>query len=162
MSTLEAPARQLTSDELIINNMGLVGSAAKRVNQTTGADYLELFQEGSIGLIKAARSFKVDMGFKFATYANRCIVNQMLDYLNKGKQSIQCISLETVPHWYERAGEYAADLSRVEVDMAAIQSMTAKQKHLISLLCSGYSQRQAAAEMGLTTGSVQRLIKRLE
>lgn len=158
MNETATSERQLTPDELILNNMGLVGSLAKRISQTTGADYLELFQEGSIGLIKAARSFSAARGYKFATYANRCIQNHMLDYLRNGRREIQCDSLELIPNWHAKAGNYDGDMSLIEVDSKAIEGITGKQKRLLILLSNGLSRQQAADQMGVTTKIVSKLL----
>ncbi|OMD29166.1 hypothetical protein BJP48_18930 [Paenibacillus odorifer] len=146
-ATLE---RQLTPDELIQSNMGLVGSLAHRMSRTTGVEYLELFQEGSIGLIKAARSFDEAKGFKFSTYASRCITNELLVYLRKGRRSIKCKSLELFPNWHDRAGNYDGDMSLIEVDSNALESMSIKHKRMMMLLSNGLSIRQVAEEMGVT------------
>lgn len=158
MNAVATPERQLTPDELILNNTGLVGYFANRFSQSTGVDYMELFQEGSIGLIKAARSFSESKGSKFASFARNCIQNKMRDYLRKGRRGIRCESLELIPNWQDKAGQYDADISFLEIDKQALEGMSDRQKQLISLLVSGFSQREAADEMGLSASTITRLI----
>ena len=71
-------ARQL----LIEHNLRLVVYIAKRF-ENTGAGIEDLVSIGSIGLIKAINTFKTDKNIKLATYASRCIENEILMYLRK-------------------------------------------------------------------------------
>jgi RNA polymerase sporulation-specific sigma factor len=158
MSTATA---QQTPDELILNNMGLVGSHAYRISQTTGVDYLELFQEGSIGLIKAARTFDPSKGFKFSTYAGRCIQNDMFVYLRRCQRiSRRYQSLDAIPNGWELVGKWEPDMSYVEIDQAAFARMNTKQKQLLMLLFEGYSQAEAAIEMGHTASYISRILNK--
>ncbi|MEK5417306.1 MULTISPECIES: sigma-70 family RNA polymerase sigma factor [Paenibacillus] len=160
MSATAITERQLTPDELIQNNMGLVGSIAHKINKTTGVEYLELFQEGSIGLIKAARTFDETKGFKFATYASRCITNEMLGYLRKGRRSIKCESLELIPNWHDRAGKCDGGMTSVEIDLKALMNIRGQEKRALMLIQSGLKQKEVAVEMGVTQSFISRLIER--
>ena len=71
-------ARQL----LIEHNLRLVVYIAKRF-ENTGAGIEDLVSIGSIGLIKAINTFRSDKNIKLATYASRCIENEILMYLRK-------------------------------------------------------------------------------
>lgn len=71
-------ARQL----LIEHNLRLVVYIAKRF-ENTGASIEDLVSIGSIGLIKAINTFRADKNIKLATYASRCIENEILMYLRK-------------------------------------------------------------------------------
>ncbi|MBQ8849412.1 MAG: RNA polymerase sporulation sigma factor SigE [Clostridia bacterium] len=71
-------ARQL----LIEHNLRLVVYIAKRF-ENTGAGIEDLVSIGSIGLIKAINTFRADKNIKLATYASRCIENEILMYLRK-------------------------------------------------------------------------------
>ena len=71
-------ARQL----LIEHNLRLVVYIAKRF-ENTGAGIEDLTSIGSIGLIKAINTFRPDKNIKLATYASRCIENEILMYLRK-------------------------------------------------------------------------------
>ncbi len=69
-------------DALIVHNLRLVVYIARKY-ETSGAGIEDLISIGSIGLIKAVETFKADRGIKLATYASRCIENEILMYLRK-------------------------------------------------------------------------------
>ncbi|MBO4933760.1 MAG: sigma-70 family RNA polymerase sigma factor [Clostridia bacterium] len=69
-------------DALIVHNLRLVVYIARKY-ETSGAGIEDLISIGSIGLIKAVETFKPDRGIKLATYASRCIENEILMYLRK-------------------------------------------------------------------------------
>ncbi len=71
-------ARQL----LIEHNLRLVVYIAKRF-ENTGAGLEDLVSIGTIGLIKAINTFRADKNIKLATYASRCIENEILMYIRK-------------------------------------------------------------------------------
>lgn len=68
--------------KLIEHNLRLVVYIARRFDNT-GVMTEDLVSIGSIGLIKAIRTFKADKNIKLATYASRCIENEILMYLRK-------------------------------------------------------------------------------
>ncbi len=63
-------------NQLIIDNMGLVKSSAKRF-MGRGTEFEDLVQIGSVGLIKAANAFNPELGYKFSTYAFSMIVGEL-------------------------------------------------------------------------------------
>ncbi len=67
---------------LIQHNLRLVVYIARKFDNT-GVDNDDLISIGTIGLIKAINSFKVDKNIKLATYASRCIENEILMYLRR-------------------------------------------------------------------------------
>lgn len=77
---------QMAKDELILHNMRLVAHVAKRY-QGSEEDLEDLISIGTIGLIKAVSTFDRDYGSRFATYAIRCIDNEMLMYFRSKKKS---------------------------------------------------------------------------
>lgn len=80
-------------EQLIEHNLRLVVYIAKKFDNT-GMDLEDLISIGAIGLIKAIRTFKNEKNIKLATYASRCIENEILMQLRKTtKQKIE-ISLE--------------------------------------------------------------------
>ncbi len=79
--------------KLIEHNLRLVMFISKKF-ENNKADMEELISIGSLGLIKAVESYKLDKNTKFATYASRCIENEILMYLRKIKKSINDISLD--------------------------------------------------------------------
>lgn len=66
----------MTRDELILNNLGLVGSCASRFTGK-GVDYEDLYSSGCIGLIKAADGFDESLGYAFSTYAVPSILGEI-------------------------------------------------------------------------------------
>ncbi len=70
-------------NDIITNNLGLVGFALKHFNIKSNYDYEDYFQEGSIGLIKAARCYDENINVSFSTYAYKCIKNEIYKYLKK-------------------------------------------------------------------------------
>ena len=69
-------------DDLITHNLRLVVYIARRF-ENTGIHIEDLISIGTIGLIKAIHTFKPDKNIKLATYASRCIENEILMYLRK-------------------------------------------------------------------------------
>ena len=68
--------------ELIQRNLRLVVYIARKFDNT-GVDNDDLVSIGTIGLIKAINSFRMDKNIKLATYASRCIENEILMYLRR-------------------------------------------------------------------------------
>ena len=79
-------------EELILHNMRLVAHVIKKY-AVTEEDKEELLSIGTIGLIKAASTFNSDYGNKFATYAIRCIDNEILMYFRGRKKTKGDVSL---------------------------------------------------------------------
>lgn len=69
-------------DTLITHNLRLVVYIAKKF-ESTGIQIEDIISIGTIGLIKAVNTFSPDRGIKLATYASRCIENEILMYLRK-------------------------------------------------------------------------------
>lgn len=78
--------------KLIEHNLRLVAHITKKY-YATGGDQDDLISIGTIGLIKAVTSFKSDKGSRFATYASRCIENEILMYFRNVKKSAQDVSI---------------------------------------------------------------------
>lgn len=79
--------------ELVEHNLRLVVYIAKKF-EGTGADGDDLVSVGTIGLIKAINSFKSDKNIKLATYASRCIENEILMYLRRLSRLKQEVSFD--------------------------------------------------------------------
>ena len=79
--------------KLIEHNIRLVVFLAKKY-ENTGVDLEDLVSIGSIGLIKGVNTYKLDKNIKLATYASRCIDNEILMFLRKNKRKKKEISLE--------------------------------------------------------------------
>lgn len=72
-------------EPLITHNLRLVVYIAKKF-ESPGANVEDLISIGTIGLIKAVNTFSVERNIKLATYASRCIENEILMYLRKSAQ----------------------------------------------------------------------------
>ena len=73
-------------ETLIVHNLRLVVYIAKKF-ENTGVGLDDLVSIGTIGLIKAVNTFSVNRNIKLATYASRCIENEILMYLRKNNGS---------------------------------------------------------------------------
>jgi len=80
-------------NKLIEHNLRLVVFLAKKY-ENTGVDLEDLVSIGTIGLIKGVNTYKLDKNIKLATYASRCIDNEILMYLRKTKRKKTEISFE--------------------------------------------------------------------
>ncbi len=78
---------------LIERNLRLVVYIARKF-ENTGIGIEDLISIGTIGLIKAINTFKADKNIKLATYASRCIENEILMYLRKNNASRGDISID--------------------------------------------------------------------
>lgn len=79
--------------KLIEHNLRLVVFLAKKY-ENTGVDLEDLVSIGTIGLIKGVGTYKLDKNIKLATYASRCIDNEILMFLRKNKKRRGEISFE--------------------------------------------------------------------
>ncbi len=84
---------QVVRASLIEHNLRLVVYIAKKF-ENTGIGIEDLISIGTIGLIKAINTFKPDKNIKLATYASRCIENEILMYLRKNNPSRVNISID--------------------------------------------------------------------
>jgi RNA polymerase sporulation-specific sigma factor len=104
--TLPPPLSQKEEDEYIDNidsdnakcrlvehNLRLVAYIAKRF-ENTGANIEELISIGTVGLMKAVSTFNRDKSIKLATYASRCIENEILMYIRKSQNQRREISID--------------------------------------------------------------------
>lgn len=80
-------------DKLIEHNLRLVVFLAKKY-ENTRVDLEDLVSIGTIGLIKAVKTYSIDKNIKLATYASRCIDNEILMYLRKNKKIRTEVSFE--------------------------------------------------------------------
>ena len=82
LSLLNSEKRDLAKKILIEHNLRLVVYVSRKF-ENTGITLEDLVSIGSIGLIKAINTFNVDKNIKLATYASRCIENEILMFLRK-------------------------------------------------------------------------------
>ena len=81
-------------DLLIEHNLRLVVYVAKRYDTNQNGGIEDLISIGTIGLVKAVNTFNMDKNIKLATYASRCIENEILMFLRKNNKLRQEISLD--------------------------------------------------------------------
>ena len=91
-------------NKLIEHNLRLVVFLAKKY-ENTGFDIEDLVSIGSIGLIKGINTYKIDKNIKLATYASRCIANEILMFLRKNKKRKSEISFEDALNYDNEGNE---------------------------------------------------------
>ena len=170
-------ARQL----LIEHNLRLVVYISKRF-ENTGINIEDLISIGTIGLIKAVNTFNSGKNIKLATYASRCIENEILMYLRKinaqrtevsfdeplntdwdGNELLLSDILGTDEDEVYRPLEDDADRQML---MEAIDSLEAREREIILLrfgLPQGreYTQKEVADMLGISQSYISRLEKRI-
>ena len=80
-------------EKLITHNLRLVVYISKKF-ESTGIGIEDLISIGTIGLIKAVNTFNPEKNIKLATYASRCIENEILMYLRKTAQQRNEVSID--------------------------------------------------------------------
>ena len=170
-------ARQL----LIEHNLRLVVYISKRF-ENTGINIEDLISIGTIGLIKAVNTFNSGKNIKLATYASRCIENEILMYLRKinaqrtevsfdeplntdwdGNELLLSDILGTDEDEVYRPLEDDADRQML---MEAIDSLERREREIILLrfgLPQGreYTQKEVADMLGISQSYISRLEKRI-
>ena len=81
------------AEKLIVHNLRLVVYIAKKF-ENTGVDLEDLISIGTIGLIKAINTFNPVKNIKLATYASRCIENEILMYLRRNSKTKMEVSID--------------------------------------------------------------------
>ena len=99
---------------LVERNMRLVAHVTKKY-QNAGEDMEDLISIGTIGLIKAVSTFQEDHGSKLATYAARCIENELLMYFRSRKKCSREVSLYE-PIGTDKEGNQIQLVDLLEVD----------------------------------------------
>ncbi len=92
-SILLAREDKKAKDILIVHNLRLVVYIARKF-EAPNTNIEDLISIGTIGLIKAVNTFKADKNIKLATYASRCIENEILMYLRKNSVQRNEISID--------------------------------------------------------------------
>ena len=177
LETGDEAARQL----LIEHNLRLVVYISKRF-ENTGINIEDLISIGTIGLIKAVNTFKAGKNIKLATYASRCIENEILMYLRKissqrtevsfdeplntdwdGNELLLSDILGTDDDEVYRPLEDDADRQML---MEAISCLSERERNIIRMrfgLPGGreYTQKEVADLMGISQSYISRLEKRI-
>ena len=167
--------------ELIEHNLRLVVYIARRF-ENTGINIEDLISIGTIGLIKAVGTYRTDKNIKLATYASRCIENEILMYLRKnaGRKGEVSFDEPLNTDWdgnelllSDVLGTDADVVMRpieedVERDLlaAAISVLSPREKQIITLrfgLGGGkeQTQKEVADQLGISQSYISRLEKRI-
>ena len=172
---------QLARDVLIERNMRLVAHVVKKY-QSPDYDIEDLLSVGTIGLIKAVNTFKVDKGSRLATYAAKCVENEILMLFRASKKLSKEVSLFE-PIGVDKDGEAVSLVDIIEMEnKETIDTMILKQdvKELYEAFDSSLSdtektvirmryglfrgkehtQREIAAQLGISRSSVSRIEKK--
>ena len=166
---------------LIEHNLRLVVYLARRF-ENTGINMEDLISIGTIGLIKAINTFRADKNIKLATYASRCIENEILMYLRKnaaqrtevsfdeplstdwdGKELLLIDVLGTDGDTVMRPIE--ADVDR-KLLRDAVGKLSSREQDIITLRFGlggkkEMTQKEVADRMGISQSYISRLEKRI-
>lgn len=166
---------------LIEHNLRLVVYIARRF-ENTGINLEDLVSIGSIGLIKAINTFNASKSIKLATYASRCIENEILMYLRKcGSQRAEVSFDEPLNTDWDGNELLLSDVLGTEADVvmrpieedverdllaAAINVLSPREKQIITLrfgLGGGkeQTQKEVADQLGISQSYISRLEKRI-
>ena len=166
---------------LIEHNLRLVVYIARRF-ENTGVGLEDLISIGTIGLIKAVETFNPQKNIKLATYASRCIENEILMYLRKLTRERSEVSFDEPLNtdWdgnelllSDVLGTDGDEVSRPLEDDAdkvllheALDRLEERERNIISLrfgLRGGeeYTQKEVADMMGISQSYISRLEKRI-
>lgn len=131
-------ARQI----LIEHNLRLVVYIAKRFD-STGIGIEDLISIGTIGLIKAINTFKPEKNIKLATYASRCIENEILMYLRKNNKIRYEISLdEPLNIDYDGNELLLGDIVGTDDDLVEQEMMKSDQRKLFYEALKDLNERE--------------------
>ena len=182
----ELIARMDAGDEsvrgtLIERNLRLVAYIARRF-ENTGINIEDLISIGTIGLIKAVNTYRSDKNIKLATYASRCIENEILMHLRKTAPQKSEVSFDEPLNTDWDGNELLlSDILGTDEDMVmkpieddvdrqllmdAVGRLNAREKEIITLrfgLGGGEekTQKEVADRMGISQSYISRLEKRI-
>lgn len=173
--------QKASREELIVHNLRLVVYIARKF-EAAGASTEDLISIGTIGLIKAVNTFDPQKNFKLATYASRCIENEILMYLRKASSLRSEVSIDeplnidwdgnelllsdvlgsdpdVVNRGIETQDEYRLILDFVE-------HLPPRERRIMEMRfgLSGYrehTQKEVADELGISQSYISRLEKRI-
>ncbi len=132
----------LAKNELIEHNLRLVAHIVKKY-YSSGCEQEDLISIGTIGLIKGISSFDYDKGTKFATYASRCIENEILMYFRNVKKSAFDIYIsDTTENDKENGGFTIIDISSDEVSIIDNIDLKMKSQKLYEHISNKLSPRE--------------------
>ncbi len=166
-------------DKLIEHNLRLVAHIVKKY-YTIGYDQDDLISIGTIGLIKAVGTFKNDKNIRLATYASRCIENEILMYFRASKKSAQDVYIndavdvdkdgnsltliDIIPDKTDIENEIVTKI-RIENLNSIFDKVLSKREQMIINMRYGingeaeYTQREIAKKLGISRSYVSRIEK---
>jgi RNA polymerase sporulation-specific sigma factor len=173
----EEMAKQL----LIERNLRLVVFIARRF-ENTGVNLEDLISIGTIGLIKAIGTYRMDRNIKLATYASRCIENEILMHIRKIAPLKAEISLdEPINMDYDGNELLLSDILGTEEDMIlkpleddvdlfllrkAVRELPEREREIVTMRFGlegrqELTQKEVAQKMGISQSYISRLEKRI-
>ena len=168
-------------DILIERNLRLVVYIARKF-ENTGVGVEDLISVGTIGLIKAVNTFNPEKKIKLATYASRCIENEILMFLRKISKTVSEISLDETLNIDQEGNELQlSDLLYNEIDevvepilkqekedlmLIAIKKLKRREQEIINLRFGldnkeALTQKEVADYLGISQSYISRLEKRI-
>jgi RNA polymerase sporulation-specific sigma factor len=166
---------------LIEHNLRLVVYIARRF-ENTGIGIEDLISIGTIGLIKAINTYNPQKNIKLATYASRCIENEILMYLRKSSGQKTEVSFDEPLNTDWDGNELLlSDILGTEIDMVmrpieddvdkellhnALRQLTSREKQIIAMRFGLYdseekTQKEVADILGISQSYISRLEKRI-
>ena len=128
-------------NKLIEHNLRLVVFLSKKYDNTM-YDLEELVSIGTIGLIKAIKTYKLDKNIKLATYASRCIDNEILMFLRKNKKRLSEVSFEDSINFDSEGNElHIEDVFGTEDDLLEKTIVNKDNKVLLEEYVNNLSNR---------------------
>lgn len=168
-------------DDLITHNLRLVVYLAKKY-ESSGVPQEDMISIGTIGLIKAVNTFTPERNIKLATYASRCIGNEILMYLRKSSNRRQDASIDEPLNTDSDGNELllmdvlTSDQAQVGEELernaersallAAVQALNPRERQIMELrfgLRDGveHTQKEVADSIGISQSYISRLEKRI-
>ena len=166
---------------LIEHNLRLVVFIARRF-ENTGINLEDLISIGTIGLIKAVGTYRRDKNIKLATYASRCIENEILMYIRKISNQKTEVSLdEPINMDYDGNELLLSDILGTDEDMIlrpleddvdlcllrkAVAELPEREKEIIVMRFGlegrkELTQKEVACQLGISQSYISRLEKRI-
>ena len=168
-------------NDLTLRNMRLVAHVAKKY-QNAGEDMEDLISIGTIGLIKAIATYKEDYGSRLATYAARCIDNELLMYFRSKKKVSREVSLYE-PIGTDKEGNQIHLLDVVETEEPDVVEQMEQERQIekvlklvpkvlnereLFIIVNRYglygnkpmTQREISADIGISRSYVSRIEKK--